>query len=446
LCSGLTEAFDAANKIAEGVLSSSLETCIETNLPKSSGKKTQVTLGVYDVAMARVLKERFPGYKYESRETSPIVDNLLRGIRLHGERMLPNMTTEEVATAARALTHAYSRGQVKFNATRDDVHIMQRSAALESIDKGVNTLAMRLREWYSAHFPELITIVSDNFTYAKLARAIGDKATLTSERVDELAKLLDDDQEKAEAIVTAARQSMGPDLKPVDMAVIMDLAELTVNTFAARRQTATQLDEKVGVVAPNLRELLGSTVAARLITQAGSLVSLAKCPASTVQILGAEKALFRALKTKGNTPKYGVLYHSSAIGKASAKNKGRMSRYVANKCAIASRIDAFSATPSNAFGQALKQQVDDRLEFYSHGKVPPKNAEVMASVMQTMADIMDVDKDDVMQDGEPKGATKDENAAKNAEKEARRALKAAKKAKKADKEKKRKAKTVTDDA
>ena len=390
---------------------------------------------MYDVILARVLKERFPKYKYESRETSQVVDALLRGIRLHGDKMLPNMTADEVATAARALTHAYSRGQVKFNATRDDVHIMQRSAALESMDKGVNTLAMRLREWYSSHFPELITIVSDNNTYAKLVVAIGDKTNLTPDRVDEIAKLLDDDQEKAEAIITAARQSMGPDLKPVDMATIVDLAKLSVNTFEARRQTASQLDDKVGIVAPNLRELLGSSVAARLITQAGSLVSLAKCPASTVQILGAEKALFRALKTKGNTPKYGVLYHSSAIGKASAKNKGRMSRYVANKCAIASRIDAFSAQPSNAFGQALKQQVDDRLEFYSTGKAPPKNADVMASVVQTMAGIMDVDDDvEMVLDGAPQGTTKD----KKAEKEARRALKAAKKAKKAEKEKKAK--------
>jgi len=78
-----------------------------------------------------------------------------------------------------------------------------------------------------------------------------------------------------------------------------------------------------------------------LISQAGSLVSLAKYPASTVQILGAEKALFRALKTKGNTPKYGLLYHSSFISRAATKDKGKISRYVANKCSLAARIDQF---------------------------------------------------------------------------------------------------------
>lgn len=100
--------------------------------------------------------------------------------------------------------------------------------------------------------------------------------------------------------------------------------------------------------APNLQALIGDTVGARLISHAGSLTSLSKYPASTVQILGAEKALFRALKTKGNTPKYGLIFHSTFIGRAAAKNKGRISRYLANKCSIASRIDAFSETPVSA--------------------------------------------------------------------------------------------------
>ena len=76
-----------------------------------------------------------------------------------------------------------------------------------------------------------------------------------------------------------------------------------------------------------------------IILYLGSLTNLAKCPASTVQILGAEKALFRALKTRGNTPKYGLIFHSSFIGRAGAKNKGRISRYLANKCSIASRYN-----------------------------------------------------------------------------------------------------------
>jgi len=123
----------------------------------------------------------------------------------------------------------------------------------------------------------------------------------------------------------------------------------------------------MSTVAPNLSALIGETVAARLIQKAGSLTSLAKCPASTVQILGAEKALFRALKTKGNTPKYGLIYHSSFIGRASAKNKGRISRYLSNKCAIASRIDSFIEEPTKAYGEQLRDQVEVRPYSFLRG-------------------------------------------------------------------------------
>ena len=114
------------------------------------------------------------------------------------------------------------------------------------------------------------------------------------------------------------------------------------------------------------------------------MTSLAKCPASTVQILGAEKALFRALKTKGNTPKYGLIYNSTFIGRASAKNKGRISRYLANKCAIASRIDSFIDEPTNAYGEQLRDQVEERLRFYDTGETPRKNVDVMSAVASSL--------------------------------------------------------------
>jgi len=153
-----------------------------------------------------------------------------------------------------------------------------------------------------------------------------------------------------------------------------------------RKELSTYLRSKMSVVAPNLAVLIGDTVGARLISHAGSLTNLAKCPASTVQILGAEKALFRALKTKGNTPKYGLIFHSSFIGRAGAKNKGRISRYLANKCSIASRIDCFSEESTTVFGSKLKEQVEDRLKFYETGDLPRKNVEVMAEAVEEAAE------------------------------------------------------------
>merc|ERR1711988_356117 len=166
---------------------------------------------------------------------------------------------------------------------------------------------------------------------------------------------------------------------------IVTFTDRVIDLHAYRVSLQEYLRAKMDIVAPNLSSLVGEHVGARLISHAGSLTSLAKYPASTVQILGAEKALFRALKTKGNTPKYGLIYHSTFIGRASTKSKGRISRYLANKASIASRIDSFSDEPTILYGTKLREQVEERLEFYSSGKAPKKNIDVMAAVKAELA-------------------------------------------------------------
>jgi nucleolar protein 56 len=209
---------------------------------------------------------------------------------------------------------------------------------------------------------------------------------LSEERLEGLSEIVEDDN-VAKAVLKAARSSMGMDTSEPDMLNIIVFTERIISLALYRKQLYSYLEEKMATVAPNLSSLIGETVAARLIQKAGSLTSLAKCPASTVQILGAEKALFRALKTKGNTPKYGLIYHSSFIGRASAKNKGRISRYLANKCAIASRIDSFIEEPTKAYGEQLRDQVEERLKFYDTGDAPRKNVDVMSAVAESLRKI-----------------------------------------------------------
>ena len=168
---------------------------------------------------------------------------------------------------------------------------------------------------------------------------------------------------------------------------------------------------------------------ANTILQAGSLTNLAKAPASTVQILGAEKALFRALKTKGNTPKYGLIYHSTFIGRADSKNKGRISRYLANKCSIATRIDSFSDEPSRLYGEKLREQVEERLKFYETGAAPRRNLDVMKEV----ASQLKVDDDDEeMGDASPKKDKKKKKDKKRKAEVTKEEKKSAKKAKKSE--------------
>jgi nucleolar protein 56 len=257
---------------------------------------------------------------------------------------------------------------------------VQAIALLDQLDKDVNTFSMRVREWYGWHFPELVRIVSDNNQYARVISFIGDKATLTEESIAGLAEILDDNETLARNIVDASRASMGTDISPIDHLNISNFATRVIHLFAYRKSLQIYLSEKMGLVAPNLATLIGDTVGARLISHAGSLTNLSKYPASTVQILGAEKALFRALKTKGNTPKYGLIFASTFIGRAATKNKGRISRFLANKCSIASRIDCFSDAPTTKFGEVLRGQVEERLSFYENGSNPMKNADAMKKV------------------------------------------------------------------
>merc|ERR1712107_603369 len=167
------------------------------------------------------------------------------------------------------------------------------------------------------------------------------------------------DDEVGNEIMKAMKSSMGQDIVEMDMSNIDHFASEVIKLAQMRKTLHDYLKTKMDLVAPNLAMLIGEIIGARLISHAGSLTNLAKYPASTVQILGAEKALFRALKTKGNTPKYGLIFHSSFIGRAGTRDKGRISRYLANKCSIASRIDCFSEEASTVFGEKLKDQVEE---------------------------------------------------------------------------------------
>jgi len=206
------------------------------------------------------------------------------------------------------------------------------------------------------------------------------------EKLDKLPGLIEivGDEDMAKAVQAAAKTSMGMECSAVDMVNIVNFTQRMVKLAEFRKNLSHYLTEKMAVVAPNLSALIGDTVAARLISKAGSLTNLAKAPASTVQILGAEKALFRALKTKGNTPKYGLIYHSTFIGRADAKNKGRISRYLANKCSIATRIDSFSDEPTRLYGEKLRDQVEERLKFYETGAAPRRNIDVMQDVAKQL--------------------------------------------------------------
>jgi len=366
--------------VASGEASDALANFLELNLPKAKKKGATYQLGVFDPALGQSLGAR--GIVCNHGQS---VKELLRGCLLHFHKFEASLKESDLDKARCGLSHCYSRTVMQLDPNRQDKPIMNTIALLDGLDKNINQFAMRVREWYAWHFPELAKIVNDNIVYARVAKIIRVRDnfdTESQENKDRLTAACGGSEEIMEEVIKALKVSMGQDIAEMDMVNIDRFAGNVVELAEMRTRYCEYLKAKMGVVAPNLCALIGEHVGARLISHAGSLTNLAKYPASTVQILGAEKALFRALKTKGNTPKYGLLYHSTFIGRAKDKNKGRISRYLANKCSIASRIDCFTEAGTQLYGEALKSQVEDRLAFLTEGKQPRKNIDVMKRTLE----------------------------------------------------------------
>lgn len=241
------------------------------------------------------------------------------------------------------LSHSLARHKLKFSPDKIDTMIVQAIALLDDLDKELNTYAMRVKEWYGWHFPELAKILNDNIAYARLVLKMGMRSNWES---SDLAEILPEEIEGA--VKNAADRSMGTEISQEDLENIQALAEQVVGFAEYRQQLASYLTSRMNAIAPNLTALVGELVGARLIAHAGSLTNLSKSPASTLQILGAEKALFRALKTKHDTPKYGLIYHASLIGQATGKNKGKMARVLAAKASLGLRVDALAEWDDDA--------------------------------------------------------------------------------------------------
>ena len=221
---------------------------------------------------------------------------------------------------------------------------------------------MRTKEWYGWHFPEMAKVINDNLLYAKAILKMGFRVAAAD---TDFSDFLTADMETA--LKEASIVSMGTDVSTQDLVSITRLASEVVALMEYRAQLWGYLQARMQAIAPNLTVMVGELVGARLIAHAGSLMNLAKQPASTVQILGAEKALFRALKTKHDTPKYGLIYHASLIGQAPPKHKGKISRVLAAKTALSIRVDALGDSSEPTIALEARAKVEARLRQLEGG-------------------------------------------------------------------------------
>ncbi|BEJ15779.1 hypothetical protein CspHIS471_0503840 [Cutaneotrichosporon sp. HIS471] len=286
--------------------------------------------------------------------------DLYRGIRQQLSSLLGGIDQKDLNTMALGLGHSLSRFKLKFSTDKVDTMVIQAIALLDDLDKEINIYSMRVKEWFGWHFPEMGKIITDNLAYARIIKAMGFR---TNAATTDFSMILPEELEAS--VKQAAELSMGTEISDTDMAHIDSLCDQVISITEYRTQLSEYLRNRMQAIAPNLTALVGELVGARLISHAGSLMNLAKFPASTVQILGAEKALFRALKTKHDTPKYGIIYHASLVGQAPQKLKGKMARMTATKASLSIRVDALSDADTKMDVQAAQLGIENRVKLES---------------------------------------------------------------------------------
>ncbi len=245
---------------------------------------------------------------------------------------LLNLAKESVTSAYSSGEHAIAQAIVSYN----------------ELDKMRNLVHEKLEEWYGIHFPELR--LSNQLTYAKFVAEFGlDKKAASKERLAEILGTGSD------TVMRQIEASMGQEPSPEEYDAMKDLAELELDISNRMERLDKYIEKSTKALMPNITYLIDYKIAAELLAKAGSLAKLSIMPAGTIQLLGAEKALFKHLKFGSRPPKYGVLFKLPQINTAGRFERGRLARIYATKLSIAARADGIS---KNFIADKLKEQLD----------------------------------------------------------------------------------------
>jgi nucleolar protein 56 len=250
-----------------------------------------------------------------------------------------NLTSPtELISLMRRKSLVHTQSLLRENVEARDKYLAQAINSIDDINSILNLIYARLSEWYGIHFPELLDLVRDNNQYIRLVSKMRGKvrSEIVTEEIDSLS------ERRQDLIHQAAESSLGAEISVYDMNPISNLASFGVEILNTKESLEKYIEESMKEVAPNLQLLVGSLLGARLISLAGSLENLAKRSSGTIQVLGAEKALFRHLRSGEDPPKHGVIFQSQFIHSAKKHQRGKIARALAGKLSIASRVDFFS--------------------------------------------------------------------------------------------------------
>jgi len=234
-----------------------------------------------------------------------------------------------------------TRRKIKQTVKKDKI-IIQTVNAIDELDKSINIFVARLREWYGLHFPELEQTEDKHERFVKLISNYGLRDNIPEENLGKISK-----------------ESMGINLSEKDEEILQEYATRLKELYKLREHMEKYTEKLMKGIAPNFSELATPILGARLIALSGGLERLAKKPSSTLQLMGAEKALFRYLRGKGRSPKFGVLFTHPRIQKVPGNKRGRIARILASKMSIAVKIDYYGSEDKS---EELKKELDKRIK------------------------------------------------------------------------------------
>lgn len=303
--------------------------------------------------LAKLLKKEFPDINVEVINEGK---ELLKA-REHVSRIYEKIfgSYEKYVEFASLVSAKISKAKVAEAGERRDLMIIRAVTISEDLTKMINTLVSHVREWYGYYWPELGKEVEDHELYLKLISELGRVENFTRENLRNYVK----SEKIINSILKAKKERVGISITDEDIRMIQHVAKRTLDLYEDKEKILNYLDELMQEAAPNIRALIGPVIGAKLIRKAGGISELAKMPASTIQILGAEKALFRALHGKGTPPKHGIIFQDPRIFKAPWWQRGKIARALAGKLSIAARVDYFTG---EYIGDELLRDLERRIE------------------------------------------------------------------------------------
>ena len=327
---------------------------VKTFLDNSSNEFSDST-EVNDQSLLEILSKIYPdkNFIYKTIDSSNLYPLFVQSSFFNSE--------EEISNFLQKFSIEYSKQQIRDVSGQEDLQIIEGINSLDELDKAINILMARINEWYGLHFPELENLVKDSNEYFKFVSLGLNRSSITEKDLVSFSF----SEKKLDAIFSAAQDSKGGEINSKDLSIISILSGNVINLVKVRDKMLNYISDLMNNIAPNLSAIAGPTIGARLIAKSGGLMKLAKLPSSTIQVLGAEKALFRSLKSGSRPPKHGIIFQHDKVHSSPKWQRGKIARSLASKIAIAARIDVFRGSKEIDIEHSLDERYREIQEKYA---------------------------------------------------------------------------------